>query len=85
MDFAEFLRSKKIDPDAFRRNEENLYLSYEREYKVCSPESFVARKLYNINPLRRKYLFVEAEGKEETKAKPARPKVQVRRPTKPSE
>ncbi len=55
MTFQEYLISKKIDLETFRRAEPRLYGEWEKEFKEVHPNSFTSQKLYLINPIRRKY------------------------------
>jgi hypothetical protein len=75
MNFEEYLISKKIDSQAFRTAEPNLWNEWNSLFEEMSPASFTAQKLYLINPLRRKYLLkiteVSATSKPATAA--ARP------------
>ena len=55
MNFEEYLVSKKIDSDAFKKAEESLWLSWKDEFEQIHPNSFTIQKLNLINPIRRKY------------------------------
>jgi len=55
VNFEAYLVSKKIDSDAFRQAEKDLWLSWEVEFEHLHPNSFTAQKLYLINPIRRNY------------------------------
>jgi hypothetical protein len=55
MEFEAYLISKKIDSDAFKTVEPNMWNSWSAEFKLMHPNSFTAQKLYLINPVRRKY------------------------------
>lgn len=71
MDFKAFLISKKIDPELFLKNENELYGQWDSDFSQMHPKSFEARKLFLINQIRRKYRLKEEE---ETNS-PARPVV----------
>jgi hypothetical protein len=61
MEFEEYLKTKKIDSEAFRKAEPHLWQSWKEEFQQLHPNSFTAQKLYLINPVRRKYqLAVES-------------------------
>jgi hypothetical protein len=55
MNFRDYLTSKKIDTEAFRRAEPALWATWDAEFAEMHPSSFTAQKLYLINPVRRKY------------------------------
>jgi hypothetical protein len=55
VNFAQYLLSKKIDPDAFKRGEPVLYNTWDREFEQMNESSFTVQKLNLINPIRRKY------------------------------
>ncbi len=57
MNFEEYLISKKIDSQAFRTTEPNLWNEWNSLFEEMSPASFTAQKLYLINPIRRKYVL----------------------------
>ena len=73
MTFAEYLLSKKIDAQAFKENEMNLYEQWEREFGQMHPNSFTMQKLNMINPVRRKYQLRESPAGV-TPAEPSVPK-----------
>jgi hypothetical protein len=55
VNFSEYLLSKKIDADAFKSAEPDLWESWKTEFEQISPTGFTAQKLFLINPIRRKY------------------------------
>ena len=73
--FEEYLVSKKIDSDAFRRSEPEVWSVWKREFEQVHPNSFTVQKLNLINPLRRKYLLQTA-----VESKPAQPAASVAQP-----
>lgn len=79
-EFEEYLRQKKIDPEAFKMNEPETYGSFKSQFLHVHPESFTLQKLFLINLLRRKYHFqneaAAPAGSVKTKAKPV-----VRKPS----
>jgi len=68
MNFEEFLVSKKIDSQAFRAAEPDLWKEWNALFDQMSPVSFTSQKLYLINPLRRKFHLkvIEPTEKPET-------------------
>ncbi len=62
MNFEDYLISKKIDSQAFRTAEPDLWQEWNSLFDQMSPVSFTSQKLYLINPLRRKYLLKVAES-----------------------
>jgi len=55
VNFEAYLISKKIDSDAFKQAEGNLWSLWQTEFEHLHPNSFTSQKLYLINPIRRKY------------------------------
>jgi hypothetical protein len=53
--FEEYLISKKIDSQAFRSAEPEMWSAWKSEFEQIHPNSFTVRKLNLINPIRRKY------------------------------
>ena len=64
--FEAYLVSKKIDSDAFRSAEPDLWNAWKEEFGEMHPNSFTVQKLNLINPIRRKYHLATAT--EEKKA-----------------
>jgi len=54
-EFEAYLASKRIDSDAFRNAEPELWESWKRDFDQMHPNSFTVQKLNLINPVRRKY------------------------------
>ncbi len=54
-EFEVFLKNKKIDTVAFKQNEPQLWQEFAVLFGQVHLNSFVAQKLYLINPIRRKY------------------------------
>ena len=63
--FKTFLEKKKIDWKLFRLGEPGRFEEWGRLYSQVSEPSFVAQKLFLINPLRRKYKLEIAEENKE--------------------
>jgi hypothetical protein len=55
--FEEYLVSKKIDSDAFKKAEPEVWKAWKNEFEQVHPNSFTVQKLNLINPVRRKYLL----------------------------
>ena len=55
--FEDFLRSKMIDPDAFRKAEPDVWRGWKEDFEEMHPASFTVQKLNLINVIRRKYLL----------------------------
>jgi hypothetical protein len=53
--FEAYLASKKIDSDAFKKAEPDLWNAWNEEFGQMHPNSFTVQKLNLINPIRRKY------------------------------
>lgn len=49
------MTKKKIDPQAFKLGEPELWAEFEHIFNQVHPDSFTAQKLYLINPIRRQY------------------------------
>jgi hypothetical protein len=71
--FETYCQSKKIDPVAFKVKESLLFETLAQRFNLMHPSSFTAQKLFLINQLRRKYLFVatETETPQEQKSVPS--------------
>jgi hypothetical protein len=53
--FEAYLGSKKIDSEAFRKAEPELWNAWKSEFGQMHANSFTVQKLNLINPIRRKY------------------------------
>lgn len=58
--FEAFLGSKRIDSDAFRNAEPEVWAVWKAEFEQMHPLSFTLQKLNQINLVRRKYLLQAA-------------------------
>ncbi|MFT6867278.1 MAG: hypothetical protein ACJA08_002118 [Cyclobacteriaceae bacterium] len=81
MEFLEYLKSKKIDSEKFKKGDLETFEVFQLEFDQLHPASFTAQKLYLINKIRRRYILiddtVEVVVKKSTPAKPkilSRPK-----------
>ena len=76
MEFKEFLKSKKIDPEKFEKGDKKLFDEFKGLFNQVHPNSFVQQKLFLINKTRRKYLL-EVTGEQPVASKPKkiRPKI----------
>lgn len=79
-EFAEYLKSKKIDPEGFQSNEPDTFEDFEKQFLQLHPKSFTMQKLFYINVLRRKYLLKVADVKNSGTAK-ARPRPVMKKDT----
>lgn len=59
-DFEAYLHSKKIDSQAFRSVEPDVWNVWKSEFEQMHPNSFTVQKLNLINVIRRKYLLKTA-------------------------
>ncbi len=57
MDFESYLKSKKIDSEAFKQAKPDLWNEWEKLFNQLSPISFTSQKLYLINSIRRNFLL----------------------------
>ena len=62
VDFERYLISKKIDSEAFRKAEPEVWSAWKKEFDQVHPNSFTVQKLNIINPVRRKYLLHESQA-----------------------
>ena len=60
--FEAYLGSKKIDSEAFRKAEPDLWNAWKSEFDQMHANSFTVQKLNLINPIRRKYLLAAPEA-----------------------
>ncbi len=87
MKFADYLKTKKIDQQAFAVHDSDRYAEFISLFNQVHHDSFTAQKLFLINQIRRKYPLILSET-EETKAKtakPAKPKINVKPKLKKAE
>ncbi|GGH39509.1 hypothetical protein ACN9ML_26885 [Dyadobacter endophyticus] len=59
MEFQEYLKSKKIDAEAFRKGDVLRYQEWSTLFETMHPESFTGHKKFLINEIRRRYLLKE--------------------------
>jgi hypothetical protein len=83
--FEAYLVSKKIDSNAFRSAEPDLWRTWKEEFEEMHPNSFTVQKLNLINPIRRKYhLAITEEEKKAAEPSPtAQPKPISPKPGRP--
>jgi hypothetical protein len=62
VNFDEYLVSKKIDGEAFKQAEPELFQSWKVEFDQMHVNSFTVQKFNLINPIRRKYQVMEKSG-----------------------
>lgn len=83
MNFAEYLQSKKIDAQRFKSAEASEYTRLEIIFDQVHPDSFTSQKLYLINPLRRKYKWLEKKSEpasDEVAPQPSKPRPKFNKP-----
>jgi hypothetical protein len=73
VDFETYLITKKIDSAAFRKAEPEVWHAWKSEFEQVHPNSFTVQKLNLINPIRRKYLLQESQGKKTSESTPSTP------------
>jgi len=85
MDFEEYLKSKKINSESFKKSDLKLWTELSQLFQKMHPKSFTSQKLFLINPIRRKYPLSKELSQEKQSVKP-KPKPKIKpRPTKKSE
>lgn len=77
--FEDFLRQKKIDPELFQAGDPVTWDEYQKLFYEVHPDSFTARKLYQINRIRRQFPFREKT----INTSPAEAAVKPRMPLRP--
>ncbi len=81
MEFEEYLKGKKIDPDKFKKGEPTRFEEFNRLFDQVHPDSFTQQKLFLINSTRRKYTLADVElDKKPAATKPMRPKMKPLKP-----
>lgn len=78
MEFTEYLISKRIDPDRYKKAEPDQFNKFKVEFDQMHPKSFTAQKLYLINQIRRTYLLEVNKDRIEEKPKAVKPKITPR-------
>ena len=81
--FEDYLTSKKIDSQAFRNAEPELWNAWKKEFEQVHPNSFTVQKLNLINPVRRKYMLQEIPVSKSPETTEEPPKPQAPKPGKP--
>ncbi|MBK6977865.1 MAG: hypothetical protein IPH28_12815 [Cytophagaceae bacterium] len=56
MDFEEYLISKKISPEKFRREDPATFDDWKHDFQFINPDSFTVQKKFLINKIRRMYI-----------------------------
>lgn len=57
MEFEAYLIQKKIDGEAFMKNEPERYTEWKNLFQNIHPESFTTQKKFLLNLIRRRYLL----------------------------
>lgn len=73
MEFNEYLYSKKIDSDAFRKANSSQWNEWKAIFDQMHPKSFTAQKLFLINPLRHAFPYEASVEVKEKKVGPQKP------------
>ena len=55
MEFEEYLRSKKIDAQAFKASDLSRFAEWEQLFSALHADSFTAQKKFLVNAIRRRY------------------------------
>jgi hypothetical protein len=55
VEFENYLKVKKIDPQGFKSTMKNRYMEFLTVFSQVSPASFTAQKLFWLNRLRREF------------------------------
>lgn len=55
MEFEEYLKTKKIDSEAFKKADTLRFQEWSTLFETMHPESFTAHKKFLINDIRRRY------------------------------
>jgi hypothetical protein len=63
MEFEEYLRLKKIDPDTFKARDNGRFEEWKELFVTLHPDSFTAQKKFLVNEIRRRYHLTEESGK----------------------
>ncbi|MHA4742486.1 hypothetical protein [Dyadobacter sp. MSC1_007] len=64
MEFEEYLITKKIDAEAFKRSDAARFEEWMELFKTMHPESFTGHKKFLINEIRRRYHLKEETGQQ---------------------
>ena len=81
MEFIEYLKSKKINPTAFKEDQPDQYDEWLMLFDQVHPNSFTQQKLFLINKLRRKYKWEAPKEASKTSApKMVKPKIKPLKP-----
>lgn len=64
MEFGEYLIAKKIDAEAFKKNDAARFEEWMELFKTMHPESFTGHKKFLINEIRRRYHLKEESGQQ---------------------
>lgn len=73
MNFEEYLISKKINPEAFEKDDVEKFSAWQKAFNVVHPSAFTARHMFTINAVRRKYKLSEETKKQEQPRPNTRP------------
>jgi hypothetical protein len=77
MTWEEYCIKKKIDTEAFRKNDLAKWQELKNIFEQVHPNSFTEQKKFLINDLRRRYLLKEESKKEELPKKSTGPVIKI--------
>ena len=63
MEFEEYLKQKKIDPEAFKTVDSARFQEWKEMFVTMHPDSFTAHKKFLINEIRRRYHLNDESSK----------------------
>ncbi len=67
MEFLDYLKSKKIDPEKFKKADRETFEIFQSEFEQMHPASFTAQKLFLINKIRREFILEDVNSEVEVK------------------
>jgi thymidylate synthase len=76
-EFEEYLTDKKINANAFRENEAEIWAEWQQLFSEVHPNSFTQQKLFLINAVRRKYPVNSEETNDITRQPKPKPKFKI--------
>lgn len=81
MQFDDYLKEKKIDPEQFKISEPDQYEEFLSIFDQVHPNSFTQQKLFLINQIRRRFQLKEQkEVKKPPVTKAIKPKIKPLKP-----
>jgi len=77
MTWEEYCIKKKIDSEAFRKDDPGRWQEWKNIFEQVHPNSFTEQKKFLINDIRRRYHLKEELKKEEGPKKSAGPSIKI--------